>query len=128
MDLISKNFFDDTFDIFDNYMFKNNIMKTDISIKDNKYTMKIDIPGFKKDEISINYDNGYITVSAIKENVSEENEKYIRKERYYGEYKRTFYIGKINEENIKANYSDGILYITYPKEEKKEIRKQIRVD
>lgn len=129
MDLISRNFFDDTFGLFDNYTFKSNIMKTDISIKDNNYIMKIDIPGFKKDEISINYDNGYITISAIKESTKEENEKYIRKERYYGEYKRTFYIGKINEENIKASYNDGTLCITYPKqEEKKEIRKQIIID
>ena len=129
MNLISRDFFDDAFGLFDNYTFKSNIMKTDISIKDNNYIMKVDIPGFKKDEISINYDNGYITISAIKENTKEENEKYIRKERYYGEYKRTFYIGKINQENIKASYNDGTLCITYPKEEeKKEIRKQIIID
>ena len=131
MNLMSKNdFFDDAFGLLDSSFFKNsnNIMKTDISVKDGNYIIEIDVPGLRKEDITIDYDNGYVTISASKEEKKEEDGKYIRRERYYGEYKRSFYVGDVNENDIKANYNDGTLTITLPKEEPKETKKQILID
>ena len=75
----------------------NHIMKTDIKETDNNYELEIDLPGFTKDEIKISLEDGYVTVSAEKDTEVEENEKknkkYIRKERYSGACKRSFYVG-----------------------------------
>lgn len=131
MHLISKNdFFDDNFGLLDSSFFKNSnhMMKTDISIKNGNYIIEIDVPGLKKEDISIDYDNGYITVYASKEERNEEKDNYIRRERHYGEYKRSFYVGSVNENDIKANYNNGTLIITLPKEDQKETRKQISID
>ena len=70
MNLMSKNdFFDDAFGLLDSSFFKNsnNIMKTDISVKDGNYIIEIDVPGLRKEDITIDYDNGYVTISASKE-------------------------------------------------------------
>lgn len=131
MKLISKNdLFDNALRMFDDSIFEtNNLMKSDIYEKDNNYVIEIDVPGLDKDNIKIDYDDGYLTISATKENTLEENSNYIRKERYYGEYKRSFYIGNIDESNIKANYNNGTLNITFPKEEiSKDTKKQIPID
>ena len=131
MKLISKNdLFDNALRMFDDSIFEtNNLMKSDIYEKDNNYVIEIDVPGLDKDNIKIDYDDGYLTISATKENTLEENSNYIRKERYYGEYKRSFYIGNIDESSIKANYNNGTLNITFPKEEiSKDTKKQIPID
>ena len=131
MKLIPRNeFFDNAFDILDSSFLKtNNIMKSDIYEQNNNYIIEIDIPGFDKNNIYIDYYNEYLTVKASKKEESEETGKYIRKERYYGEYKRAFYIGEIDEKNISANYNNGVLKITVPKEQiKKEVKKQITID
>ena len=131
MKLISKNdLFDNALRMFDDSIFEtNNLMKSDIYEKDNNYVIEIDVPGLDKDNIKIDYDDGYLTISATKENTLEENSNNIRKERYYGEYKRSFYIGNIDESNIKANYNNGTLNITFPKEEiSKDTKKQIPID
>ena len=91
-------------------------MKTDIREYQNKYIMEIDLPGLKKEDIIINYENGYLTIKATK-TVSLKVEAYIRRERFYGEVKRSFYIGEKKESDIKANYESGILTITFPKED-----------
>ena len=97
-------------------------MKTDIREEVNKYIMEIDLPGLKKEDILINYENGYLTIKAVKK-VELKTEVYVRRERFYGEVKRSFYIGEKKESDIKANYENGILTISFPKEEipKKEI-------
>lgn len=131
MKLISRNdLFDNALKLFDDSIFNNNnIMKSDIYEKDNNYVIEIDVPGLNKEDITIDYDDGYLTISAVKEENKEENNNYIRKERYYGEYKRSFYIGNIDETNIKANYNNGTLNITFPKEEiSKDTKKQIEID
>ena len=131
MKLIPRNeFFDNAFDILDSSFLKtNNIMKSDIYEQNNNYIIEIDIPGFDKNNIYIDYYNEYLTVKASKKEESEETGKYIRKERYYGEYKRAFYIGEIDEKNISANYNNGVLKIIVPKEQiKKEVKKQITID
>ena len=130
MKLIPRNdFFDNALDIFDSSFFNNNIMKSDIYEKDGNYIIEMDLPGFKKDEINISLDNKYLVISASKNEEKEENDKYIRKERYYGEYKRSFYIGEVEENSVKASYNDGILKVSFPKQEaEKNNKKQISID
>lgn len=91
-------------------------MKTDIREYQNKYIMEIDIPGIKKEDIQINYENGYLTIKVSK-TVTLKPEVYIRRERFYGEVKRSFYIGDKKETDIKASYESGILTISFPKED-----------
>jgi len=131
MNLIPRNdYLSSTFDIFDTSFFKDtNIMKSDIYEQNDNYVLEIDLPGFDKENVSIDYHNEYLTIKAVKNDNHDENDKYIKKERFYGEYKRTFYIGNLDESNIKANYNNGVLKITFPKEDvKKETKKQILID
>ena len=102
-----------------------NMMKTDIRETDGSYELDIDLPGFKKDEIKAELNNGYLTVSAAKGLDKEEKNKngeYIRRERYTGSMSRSFYVGDhLKEEDIKAKYEDGILKISVPKKDVKEL-------
>lgn len=101
------------------------MMKTDIRETDEGYELDIDLPGFKKDEIQAELKNGYLTVSAAKGlDKDEQNKKgeYIRRERYAGSMSRSFYVGEhLNEEDIKAKYEDGILKLSVPKKDVKEL-------
>lgn len=131
MNLIPRNdYLSSAFDIFDTSFFKDtNIMKSDIYEQNENYVLEIDLPGFDKENVSIDYHNEYLIIKVVKKDNHDENDKYIKKERFYGEYKRTFYIGNLDESNIKANYNNGVLKITFPKEElKKESKKQILID
>lgn len=92
-------------------------MKADIYEDKNKYIIEIDLPGVKKNNIKIMYENGYLTIQAIKEENKEIKDSCIRRERFYGEVKRSFYIGEKKETDIKAVYKEGILNISFPKEE-----------
>lgn len=92
-------------------------MKTDIYERGNKYIIDIDLPGLKKENIGINYENGYLTITASKDISRESQEGLIRKERFFGEARRSFYIGVKKESDIRAVYKDGILNISFPKEE-----------
>ena len=100
-------------------------MKTDVRETDSGYEVDIDLPGFKKDEIDVQLDNGYLSISAAKGLDKEEKDKegkYIRKERYAGSMSRSFYVGEhLNEEDIKAKYEDGILKLSVPKKDVKEL-------
>ena len=97
------------------------IMKTDVKEKDNTYEVDIDLPGFKKDEIQIQLENGYITVSAAKgldKDEKDKDGKYIRRERYAGNVSRSFYVGdKVQKEDIHPKFENGILSFTVPKEQ-----------
>ena len=101
------------------------IMKTDIKEKKDKYIIEMDLPGYEKENINLELKEGYLTVSAKveKEENSDENEKFVHKERFYGHCSRSFYVGEqITEEDIKAEFKNGILKVTIPKkEEKKEL-------
>ena len=103
----------------------NNVMKTDVKETDTGYEVDIDLPGFKKDEINAQLDNGYLTISAAKGLDKDEKDKkgkYIRKERYAGAMSRSFYIGEgVTQEDIKAKYEDGILRLSVPKKEAKAV-------
>ena len=103
----------------------NNVMKTDVKETDTGYEVDIDLPGFKKDEINAQLDNGQLTISAAKGLDKEEKDKkgkYIRKERYAGAMSRSFYVGEgVTQEDIKAKYEDGILRLSVPKKEAKAV-------
>lgn len=110
------------------------VMKTDIKENEGSYELDIDLPGFKKDEISIELENGYLTVSAAKGLDKDEEDKkgkYIRKERYAGAMQRSFYVGEnLTQEDIKAKYENGILRLSVPKKEAKpvETKKTIAIE
>lgn len=105
-------------------------MSCDIYEKDNKYYVEMDIPGFSKDDIKIECHKGTITVSALKnlENDTEDDKKkYIRRERKFGKYKRSFYLGDIDEENIKAEFKNGTLIMIVPLKEE-TVKKEITIE
>ena len=99
------------------------VMKTDVREKEDHYLVDIDLPGFKKDEIEIKLENGYLTVSAEKgldKDETNKKGKLICQERYVGAMQRSFYVGEaVTENDIKAKFEDGVLQITVPKIEKK---------
>lgn len=105
-----------------------NVMKTDIKESDAAYEMDIDLPGFKKEDVSAKLENGYLTISASKGvDKEEKNDEgvYIRRERYTGECSRTFYIGEaVKQEDIKARFEDGILKVTVPKVAPKQVEEK----
>ena len=111
-----------------------NMMKTDIREHDEGYEVDIDLPGFKKDEISIELEIVYLTVSAAKGIDKDEEDKkgkYIRKERYAGAMQRSFYVGEnLTDEDIKAKYENGILRLSVPKKPAKavEAKKTIAIE
>lgn len=115
--MLPRYYFNDYFTLLDTSNIKEKeYMKTDIREYQNKYIMEIDIPGIKKEDIIINYENGYLTIKVSK-TVTLKPEVYVRRERFYGEIKRSFYIGDKKESDIKASYVNGILTISFPKEE-----------
>ena len=103
-----------------------NIMKTDVKDTENGYEVDIDLPGFKKDEITMKLENGTLTVSAAKgldKDEEKKDGKYIRKERYAGAMSRSFFVGEdLTQEDIKAKYEDGILKLSVPKKEKAPVK------
>ena len=133
--IFGENLFDDFMDFpFDREFFgrgplygnsEKNIMKTDVKETDNAYELDIDLPGFKKDEVTAKLENGYLTISATKGmNKDEQNKegKYIRRERYAGAMSRSFYIGEnVQQEDIHAKFEDGILKLSVPKKEAKKV-------
>ena len=122
------DFFDD---FFKDPFFESNessVMKTDIKEKDNCYELEVDIPGYKKEDIKMHMEDGYLIINAKtnKENdEKDKNGKYIRKERFFGECSRSFYLGNdVKEEDIKANFKNGTLNIEVPKKTQKEKEKE----
>ena len=101
------------------------IMKTDVHESDDGYELDIDLPGFKKDDIKLSLENGYLSVSASKNNENEQKDtsgKVIRKERYSGSMQRSFYVGDaIEEDDVKAKYEDGVLKLDIPKKDSKKV-------
>ncbi len=112
----------------------NRVMKTDIREHDTGYELDVDLPGFKKDEINVELENGYLTISAAKGLDKDEQDKkgkYIRKERYAGAMQRSFYVGdEVTQEDIKAKFEDGILRLSIPKKDAQavETKKTIAIE
>lgn len=115
-------------DIFKDPFFNNNengLMKTDIKENDDSYSIIVDLPGYSKDNIKVEVEDGYLTIHATINNENEETEKgkFVRRERYFGECSRSFYVGdSVETTDVKAAFKNGILSLEIPKkEDKKEI-------
>lgn len=129
MSLFPKKYYlgDDFFDNFFEPTIKNQ-MKCDIYEKDGKYNIEIDIPGFDKNDIKVECDNGYLTISAEKkEEENDEGKNYIRRERRSGSFSRSFYVGDIDADKIDAEFKKGTLKLVVPKLDGKETKKQIEI-
>ena len=148
--IFGENLFDDFFDdvpFFDNRAenqiekklygrHAHNVMKTDIKETDDNYELIVDLPGFKKDEIKVSLEDGYLTIEAAKGLDEDEQEKkpgkYIRKESYAGACQRSFYVGdNLTQEDIKGEFKHGILTLNVPKKEAKpavETNKYIAIE
>lgn len=131
-DAFERNFFGGRNPLYGKH--SKNLMKTDVKETETGYELDIDLPGFKKDEISAHLEDGYLTVSAAKgvDKDEKDNEgRYIRRERYSGSMTRNFYVGNaVTEEDIKAKYEDGILSLSIPKKDPKavEAKKYIAIE
>ena len=144
--IFGENLFDDFMNDFSFPTFPNvdkelygkhakNLMKTDVKETEKGYEVDMDLPGFKKDEIQMELNDGVLTISAAKGlNKDEEDKKgnYIRKERYAGSMSRSFYVGKdITEKDIHGKYENGILMLDIPKkapEKKVEEKKFVTIE
>lgn len=129
------------FDLFDD-LFKdpfftnheNKVMKTDIKETENGYAIVVDLPGYEKENIKIDVEEGYLTIHAsmCEEDNEENNGKFVRRERYFGECSRSFYVGdEIETEDIKATFKNGTLKLEIPKKEpKKELveKKYVQIE
>ena len=138
----------DVFDGFDRSFFRNfgnmdralygkhaqNMMKTDVKETDEGYEVDIDLPGFKKDEIQLELNNGYLTISTQKALEKDEKNKkgrMLRQERYAGMMQRSFYVGEhITEEDVKASYESGVLHLVLPKKDAPKLpeKKTIQIE
>ena len=101
-----------------------NLMKTDVRETENTYELDVDLPGFSKDEIQIDLENGMLTISAAKGLDKDEEDKkgrVLRQERYAGACSRSFYVGDVKAEDVKAKYESGVLTVLIPKEEPKKL-------
>jgi len=100
------------------------LMKTDIKELENGYTMDVDLPGLAKENIQAELKDGYLTITASKSSEAEdkgEEGKFLRRERFQGTCKRSFYVGEyLHEEDIKAEFKDGVLKLSFPKEKEPE--------
>ena len=141
MTLVPSVFGENLFDVFDSdfdRMFNNailrnpvmgkrasHVMKTDVRETENAYELDVDVPGFKKDEVNVQLEKGYLTISAGKKLDKDEKDSkgnYIRRERYEGACTRSFFVGEnIRKEDITAKMEDGILRLTFPKKAQAEI-------
>ena len=134
--IFTENLFDDLFDDFpfrslenvDRKLYGkhyNREMLTDVREHENQYEVVIDLPGFKKDEIKIELNDGYLTITAAKgvdEDQMDEKGKIVRQERYAGAMQRSFFVGKeITSEDLKARYENGVLTLDVPKKEVKKL-------
>ena len=100
------------------------IMKTDVKEVGTDYEVAVDLPGFKKDQVQLQLENGYLTITASKEMDEEKKQghKMIRQERYAGSMQRSFYVGEdLTADEVKAKFEDGVLTLTFPKKEARQI-------
>ena len=126
--IFGENLFDDWFG------FPTFPMKTDVHEHDDHYELHMDLPGFKKDELRLELENGYLTVSAAKGHDEEKKDKQgkvVRQERYAGSLQRSFYVGEsLTEQDIGARYENGVLSLTIPKRDQPKLpeRKTIMIE
>ena len=128
--LPGKFYLDDFFDDFTlPNMPKMELMKTDVYQKGGNIHIEMDVPGFNKEDIKIDVEDGILTIEAEKSESKEDKEgkNYYRRERTYGSFKRQFNVGSVKEHEINAKFHNGVLKISFPKEEKKETKKFIEI-
>lgn len=108
-----------------------NLMKTDVRETEQSYELDIDLPGFKKDEVSVDLEDGYLSIRAAKGLDKDETDKkgrYLRQERYAGSCSRSFYVGDgVESADVSAKFEDGILRISLPKREQTQLPKSTTV-
>ena len=133
--IFGESLFDDWFDDFDRQMqhmdrrlYGRNAkreMKTDVREKEDGYEIDMDLPGFKKDQVELTLENGYLTVTANKGFDKDEKDtkgRMIRQERYAGSMQRSFYVGdSMTEEDVKARFEDGVLHLDLPKKDARKV-------
>lgn len=134
----------DVFDDFDRNFFRGfgnidhtlygkhaqNLMKTDVKETEDGYEVDVDLPGFKKEEISLDVKDGYLTISAQKGLDKDEEDKkgrVLRQERYSGVCTRSFYVGDVKAEDVKAKYESGVLTIVLPKKDAKKLPSESKI-
>lgn len=121
-------------DFFNKFFGESVYPQVDIKEKNDQYEFTVDLPGFSKEDLEVEYRDGYLEIRGNKEQNQETEEKdgrYIRKERSYGAFKRSFYIGEIEEKKISGAFREGILTLNVPKSEEKERKEkgyQIRIE
>lgn len=142
--LAQDNNFNSLFDIFNEPFFSNfdknfaplkglDSFKVDVKDTGSAYELTAELPGVKKEDINLDYENGYLTIKAVmNQQVDNQNDetahKYVCRERYYGSVQRSFYVDEIDKANSSAEYKDGILKITLPKLTKEVVNTQINID
>ncbi len=143
--IFRENLFDDWFDFPSFPEFRdvdrklygrhaNHEMKTDVHEHEDHYEVDIDLPGFKKEEINLELENGYLTVHAAKSVEQDKNDKagkVIRQERFSGAMQRSFYIGDaLTEEDIGAKFENGVLSLNIPKKDARKLpeKKVIQIE
>lgn len=120
------DFFDD--DFMSPMNFWHDSFRVDMKETEDAYSIEADLPGMKKDDIEIVYDNNYLTISAKQdESVENKTDKYVRRERRHGELKRSFYIDNVDESKIDASFKDGVLKLVLPKLVKGKQKKRIDI-
>ncbi|MDD2574979.1 MAG: Hsp20/alpha crystallin family protein [Acholeplasmataceae bacterium] len=116
----NRSFFDDFRMIVPNT--GNTLMKTDITETENSYKLAVELPGYDKDDIKVSIEDGYLLIEAetkIENDTKENDDKFLRRERYYGSMKRSYYVGNVEIDEINGSFDKGILYLEVPKEVKK---------
>ena len=130
MSLLPEKFYLD--DFFEDFVpmpkMPKNEMKCDIYEKGGEVHIELDVPGFNKEDVKVDLDDGILTIAASKHEDKEEKEKnYYRKERSFGSFKRQFNVGSVKENDINAKFDNGVLKISFPKEEQKQSKKFIDI-
>lgn len=130
--IFNDNFFDDVmgfpFERTQSRKVQDAVMRTDVKETEQGYQLEMELPGFTKEDLNAKLEDGYLTITATHSSHSDQNsdekskERYIRRERYYGTYARRFFVGKyLTQADIKAKFENGILILTFPKEDSKKV-------
>lgn len=124
-------FFDNLFEDVNSENFGALSMKTDIKENQDKYTLEVELPGFDKNNISLNLKDGYLTVTAkVNRSIKHQEGKkegFVHRERFSGSATRSYYVGDIEQKDIHASYKDGVLSIDLPKEDVKKVEEQHQI-
>jgi HSP20 family protein len=110
-----------------NSLFRIKDLKTDIIEEKDKYIIEVDVPGIEKENISITFNDGYLSIVVNKSEIKEENNNYIKRERIFSSMTRKYYLPNINDDEIKAKLNNGVLNIICSKIEE-EPNKNIKIE